>query len=130
MSSRRIATPLVLATLFVAPTLLAQSQFRFKEVVQTGDAAPVPPQLGSVLEFAFSDQGNVALIADGGLVLKSGATIIPIAGPGDSAPGGGVFVSFTQPSLGPQGQLAFVANASFPSTSGVYVYSGGSITEL
>ena len=63
MNSRRIATAFALATFFVAPTLLAQSQFKFKEVVQTGDAAPVPPQLGSVLEFAFSDQGNVALIA-------------------------------------------------------------------
>lgn len=130
MNSRRIGTAFVLATLFVAPTLLAQSQFKFKEVVQTGDAAPVPPQLGSVLEFAFSDQGRVALIADGGLILKSVSTIIPIAGPGDFAPGGGVFFSFTQPSLGPQGQVAFVANASFPSTSGVYLYSGGAITEL
>jgi len=130
MSSRRIATPLVLATLFVAPTLLAQSQFKFKEVVQTGDAAPVPPQLGSVLEFAFSDQGNVALVADGGLILKSGGTITPIAGPGDFAPGGGLFFSFTQPSIGPQGQVAFVAGTSFPSTSGVYLYSNGAITQL
>ena len=80
MNSRRIGTTFVLATLFAAPALLAQSQFKFKEVVRTGDAAPVPPQLGSVLEFAFSDQGNVALIADGGLILKSGTTVIPIAG--------------------------------------------------
>ena len=130
MNTPRIATTLVLAALLAPPALLAQSQFKFKEVVPTGDAAPVPPQLGSVLEFAFSDQGTIALIADGGLILKSGSTVIPIAGPGDSAPGGGLFFSFTQPSLGPQGQLAFVANASFPSTSGVYLFSNGAITQL
>jgi hypothetical protein len=130
MNPRRIGTALALATLFAAQTLLAQSQFKFKEVVRSGDAAPVPPQLGSVLEFAFSDQGNVALIADGGLILKSGSAITPIAGPGDSAPGGGAFFSFTQPSLGPNGQVAFVANASFPSTSGVYLFSNGAITQL
>jgi hypothetical protein len=130
MNPRRIGTTLVLATLFAAQTLLAQSQFKTKEVVQAGDAAPVPPQIGSVLEFAFSDQGNVALIADGGVILKSGNAVIPIAGPGDSAPGGGAFFSFTQPSLGPQGQVAFIANASFPSTSGVYLYSNGTITQL
>ena len=130
MNPRKIGSALVLATLFAAQSLLAQSQFKFKEVVQSGDAAPVPPQLGSVLEFAFSDQGNIALIADGGIILKSGSAVIPIAGPGDSAPGGGMFFSFTQPSLGPQGQVAFVAGASFPSTGGVYLFSNGAITQL
>lgn len=130
MNTTRIATAFVLTSLLVAPALLAQSQFKFNEVVQTGDAAPVPPQLGSVLEFAFSDQGKVALIADGGLILKSGSTVIPVAGPGDSAPGGGLFLSFTEPSIGPQGQVAFVAGATFPSTSGLYLFSNGAITEL
>ena len=130
MKPKRIGSALVLATLLAAQSLHAQSQFKFKEVVQSGDAAPVPPQLGSVLEFAFSDQGNIALIADGGLILKSGSAVIPIAGPGDSAPGGGEFFSFTQPSLGPQGQVVFVANASFPSTSGVYLFSNSAITQL
>jgi hypothetical protein len=130
MKPRIIGSALVLATLLAAQSLLAQSQFKFKEVVQAGDAAPVPPQLGSVLEFAFSDQGNIALIADGGVILKAGSAVLPIAGPGDSAPGGGMFFSFTQPSLGPQGQVAFIANASFPSTSGVYLFSNGAITLL
>lgn len=130
MNPTRIGTTLVLATLLGTQTLLAQSQFKFKEVVQSGDAAPVPSQLGSVLEFAFSDQGNVALVADGGVILKSGSAVIPIAGPGDAAPAGGVFFSFTQPSLNPQGQVAFVAGASFPSTSGVYLFSNGAITQL
>jgi hypothetical protein len=130
MNPRRIGSVLILATLLAAQGLSAQSQFKFKEVVRSGDAAPVPPRLGSVLEFAFSDQGSIALIADGGLILKSGSAVIPIAGPGDSAPGGGLFFSFTQPSLGPQGRVAFIAGASFPSTPGVYLYSHGAITEL
>ena len=53
MKPNRIGSTLVLAFLISAPTVLAQSQFKFKEVVQAGDAAPVPPQLGSVLEFGF-----------------------------------------------------------------------------
>lgn len=134
MNSSRIATAFVLATLLSAPALLAQSQFKFKEVVQAGDAAPVPPQIGSVLEFAFSDQGNIALIADGGLILKSGNAVVPIAGPGDPAPGGGVFLSFSGPSIGPQGQVAFTAGSSLPSappsTAGAYVFSNGGITQL
>ena len=130
MNPRRIGTTFALVMLLSAPASLAQSQFKFKEVVQSGDTAPVPPQLGSVLEFAFSDQGNIALIADGGLILKSGGAVIPIAGPGDAAPGGGVFFSFTQPSLGPQGQVAFIGNASFPGSGGVYLFANGAVTQL
>jgi len=134
MKPNGIGSTLVLAFLFSAPTVLAQSQFKFKEVVQAGDAAPVPPQIGSILEFAFSDQGNIALIADGGLILKSGNTVIPIAGPGDPAPGGGVFLSFSGPSIGPQGQVAFTAGSPLPSaspsTAGAYVFFNGAITQL
>ena len=134
MNPSRIATAFVLAILLSAPALLAQSRFKFKEVVQAGDSAPVPPQIGSVLEFAFSDQGNIALIADGGLILKSGNTVIPIAGPGDPAPGGGVFLSFSGPSIGPQGQVVFTAGSSLPSaspsTAGAYVFFNGAITQL
>jgi len=134
MKPNGIGSTLVLAFLFSAPTVLAQSQFKFKEVVQAGDAAPVPPQIGSILEFAFSDQGNIALIADGGLILKSRNTVIPIAGPGDPAPGGGVFLSFSGPSIGPQGQVAFTAGSSLPSaspsTAGAYVFSNGAVTQL
>lgn len=103
MNPRKSGIALALVTLLAAQSLAAQSRFKFKEVVQAGDAAPVPPQLGSVLEFAFSDQGNIALIADGGVILKSGSAIVPIAGPGDSAPGGGMFFSFTRPECGVRG---------------------------
>lgn len=131
MRMRRIAVFVLLAAIFAAQTLLAQSQFKFKQVIEAGDNAPVPPQLGSVLEFSFNDQAQVALIADGGLILKSGNTVTPIAGPGDAAPGGGTFFSFTGPSLGPQGQLAFSAGATFPSASNAaYIYANGNIAQL
>jgi hypothetical protein len=129
MRSRRIVL-CILAAIVAAQTVFAQSQFKFKELVQAGDDAPVPPQLSSVLEFSFSDQAQVALIADGGIILKSGNSVIPIAGPGDTAPGGGVFFSFTGPSLGPQGQVAFSAGATFPSASAAYLYANGNITQF
>src|SRR5215467_10306499 len=97
--------------------------FKFKPVVRNGDAAPVPPQLGSILEFAFNDEGQVALIGDGGLMLKSGSQTVPIAAAGDSAPGGGLFFSVDAPSLGPQGQVVFRGNVAFPGTYGLYLFS-------
>ncbi|MGZ4859275.1 MAG: DUF7453 family protein [Candidatus Angelobacter sp.] len=132
MKSRRVAILILLASIFAAQTTFAQSQFKFKEVLKTGDAAPVPPQLGSVLESNFDDQGRVALIADGGVILKSGDQIIPIAGPGDPAPGGGTFLSFTTPSLGPQGQLLFTSIVGFSGSvaSKAFLYSNGSISQL
>jgi hypothetical protein len=130
MNPSRIAIAFTLAILSSAASLMAQSQFKFKEVVQAGDPAPVPPQIGSILGFAINDQGNIGLLADGGLILKTSSAVIPIAGPGDAAPGGGVFLSFNGPSLGPQGHVVFSANASFPSTSGLFLFSNGAITEL
>jgi len=132
MKVRKFAVLTLLAAIFAAQTAFAQSAYKFKKVFETGDAAPVPPQLGSVHEFDFDDQGRVAMIADGGVVLKSGDQIIPVAGPGDPAPGGGTFLSFTTPSLGPQGQIAFTALVSLPDTvaSRVFLYSNGSISQL
>jgi hypothetical protein len=108
----------------------SQLPFKFKSVVRAGDPAPVPPQLGSVFEFAFNDQGQVALVADGGLILKSGSQTTVVAGIGDSAPGGGFFFSATSPALGPQGQLVFRGNVAFPGVSGLYSFSNGVITLL
>ncbi len=118
MKAGKFAVLTLLAAIFAAQTAFAQPAYKFKKVFETGDAAPVPPQLGSVHEFDFDDQGRVALIADGGLILKSGDQIIPVAAPGDPAPGGGTFFSFTTPSLGPQGQIVFTSTVSFPGTSG------------
>lgn len=107
-----------------------QSPITFRSIVRSGDAAPVPAQLSSVLESAFDDKGNVALSADGGIILKSGAQTIPIVGTGDTAPGGGFFFSVDVPSLSPQGQVVFRGNVSFPGTSGLYEFSGGTISLL
>jgi len=41
-----------------------------------------------------------------------------------------MFFSFSGPSIGPQGQVAFSAGASFPSASGAYLFSNGAITQL
>src|SRR5256885_10519688 len=130
MRLKKIAVLSVLVAMFATQTIFAQSNFKFKEVVQAGDNAPVPPQLSSVLELSFNDQAQVALIADGGVILKSGNDVIPIAGPGDTAPGGGVFFSFTTPSLGPQGQVIFSAGATFPSVSAAYLYANGNVTQF
>ncbi len=51
-----------------------QNAFKFKPVVRAGNSAPAPPRLSSILEFAFGDQGQVAIIGDGGLILKSGSS--------------------------------------------------------
>jgi len=108
----------------------SKSSFKFKPVVRTGDAAPVPPQLSSVLEFTFNDQAQVALIADGGLILRSGSQIIPIAATGDSAPGGGLFFSVDVPSVSPQGQVVFRGNVAFPGTSGLYSFANKTLSLL
>jgi hypothetical protein len=108
----------------------SQPPFKFKSVVRAGDPAPVPPQLSFVFEFAFNDQGQVALVADGGLILKSGSQTTVVAAVGDSAPGGGFFFSVSSPALDPQGQLVFRGNVAFPGISGLYSFSNGVITLL
>jgi hypothetical protein len=105
-----------------------KSAFKFKPLVRTGDVAPVPPQLSSILEFSFNDQGQIALIGDGGLVLQSSSQTIPIAATGDTAPGGGLFFSVDVPSVSPQGQVFFRGNVAFPGTSGLYSFSNGTIS--
>src|SRR5205814_7368877 len=84
----------------IASAQTTQTTFKFKPVVRAGDPAPVPPQVGSILNFAFNDQAQVVVIADRGIVLKSGAQITPIVGPGDPAPGGGIFFVLDVPTLG------------------------------
>lgn len=127
-------TVVILGLLLLGPSLPAQttsSAFKFKPVVRAGDAAPVPPEIGFILNFSFNDQGQVALIADGGVVLKSGGQVTPIVGPGDPAPGGGVFFNLDVPSLGPQGQVIFRGETTtFPSTSGLFEFADGTITPL
>ncbi len=130
VSSTVIALSLLLQVAS-APAQTAPSPFKFKPVVRAGDPAPVPPQIGSILNFSFNDQAQVALIADGGIILKSGNQVTPIVGLGDPAPGGGVFFNLDVPSLGPQGQVVFHGGTTaFPSTSGLFEFANGTITPL
>ena len=127
-------TVVILCLLLLSSNLSAQtvpSTFKFKPVVRAGDAAPVPAAIGSILNFSFNDQGQVALIADGGVVLKSGSQITPIVGPGDPAPGGGIFFVLDVPSVGPHGEVIFRGGTTaFPTTSGLFEFANGTITPL
>ena len=73
---------MAIAILLSVSSVSAQSAFKFKPVVRAGDPAPVPPQVGSILNFSFNDQAQVVVIADGGIVLKSGDQVTPVVGPG------------------------------------------------
>src|ERR1044071_479137 len=122
---------IAMAVLLSVPSISAQTAFKFKPVVRAGDIAPVPPQIGSTLNFTFNDQSQVALIADGGIILKSGGQVTAIVGPGDPAPGGGIFFVLDVPSLGPQGQVIFRGGTTaFPTTSGLFEFANGTITPL
>lgn len=123
-----IPTAVAFAILFSALSVAGQTTFKFKPVVRAGDPAPVPPRLGSILEVAFNDQGQLAAVADGGLLLKSGNQITRIAAPGDFASNGAIFASFTQPAFGPQGQVAVVTNGFL--AAGVFQYFNGEFTQL
>jgi hypothetical protein len=127
-------TGVILGLLLLGSNLSAQtvpSAFKFKSVVRAGDDAPVPPAIGSILNFSFNDQGQVAFIADGGVVLKSGGQVTPIVGAGDPAPGGGIFFVLDVPSVGPQGQVVFRGGTTaFPATSGLFEFASGTITPL
>jgi hypothetical protein len=133
MNLRKTASIVIvgIAILLSVSSVSAQSAFKFKPVVRAGDPAPVPPQVGSILNFSFNDQAQVVVIADGGIVLKSGDQVTPVVGPGDPAPGGGIFFVLDVPSLGPQGQVVFRGGTTaFPSTSGLFEFANGTITPL
>ena len=121
---------LVLTTLFLSSNMAAQTTFNFRQLVQTGDLSPAPPQLSSVSEFSFNDHGEIAVAADGGLLFTSGGSTSIVAGFGDAAPGGGTFIFADSPSLNSQGTLVFRGEVTFPSVSGLFQFSQGTITSL
>jgi len=132
MKIRYIVTITVLSTtlLLGASSALAQGKFKLRKIVGTGDNAPVPQQLSSINNFSFNSQGQEAFIGDGGLFLNSGGMDTIIAGFGDAAPGGGSFISVSSPSINSSGQIAFRGESNFPSPSGLFLFSGGKITQL
>jgi hypothetical protein len=113
---------------FMVSSALAQTGFRFKKVLTTGDSAPVPPQLSFVSPFSINDQGTAAFAADGGVFLKTQTGLIVIAGFGDPAPGGGTFIDADSPSLTSTGDVVFTGDTTF--LSGMFLYSQGAITTL
>jgi hypothetical protein len=132
MKITRLATgtTLLLAILLITNNGLAQSKFKLRKVVGTGDNAPVPQQLSNINSFSFNSQGQEAFIGDGGLFLNSAGTNTIIAGFGDAAPGGGSFISVSSPSINSSGQIVFRGETNFPSPSGLFLFSGGTITQL
>lgn len=129
MNKRALLAALILALCFLAADAPAQTGFKLKQILETGDKAPVPHQLSSVNDFSINNQAQVAFIGDGGLFLKSGDTLTLIAGFGDPAPGGGTFIQISTPSINSQGQIVF-AGVVTTSNSGLFLYSQGQITQL
>ena len=87
----------LLAVCVVTASASAQTSFNLKQILKTGDDAPVPNQLSFVEQMSFNNQGQAAFIGDGGLFLKTGDTLTLLAAPGDRAPGGGTFVQISTP---------------------------------
>lgn len=125
-----VASPLFLLLGLMA-SAPAQTRFKFDPVVRTGDAAPVPPNLGSILEFSSNQQGDVAVIGDGGLFIKAKDKITVITAPGDPSPVGGVFLDETAPLINSQDEVIFRAEVTSPDTfGGLFRYSNGQITQI
>ncbi len=112
-------------------------------IAQTGDPAPgggtfyIPgptfprryvPSLNAMGQIVFgarlsSPTGNSAVF------LYSADGLRRIAGPGDPAPGGGIFVRARSASLNDLGEVAFAASLN-PSGSGVYLVSQGTMNKI
>jgi hypothetical protein len=111
-------------------------------VARVGDQAPG----GGVVDYvdtiwpAINDSGQAVFTAAAtsittsytlGVYSFAQGTLTRIAAPQDPVPGGGSFVSFTGPvSINRSGDVAFVASASFPSPSGVYLFSSSTFRSL
>jgi hypothetical protein len=116
--------------LFPTIQLSAQTAYNFKKLVSTGNLAPVPPRLSDILEFSFNDKSQIAYVGDGGLLFRSGQTVSIIAGYGHVAPGGGKFIYADTVGLNSLGQIVFRGEVTSPSTSGLFLYFKGKLTEL
>ncbi|HET9181114.1 MAG TPA: choice-of-anchor tandem repeat NxxGxxAF-containing protein [Candidatus Angelobacter sp.] len=116
------------AAVLFASIAFAQPNFKLKQVLATGQAAPVPSQLSFVSSFSLNDAGSVAFAADGGILLKSAGNLSIVAGFGDAMPGGGTFLEGGNPWLTSTGDVVFRGVTT--GTSGLFRYSGGSVSRL
>src|SRR5262249_1024693 len=108
-------------TLLVAIGASAQEHFKLKQLVRTGDAAPVPSELLLLSRFGLSNSGQVAFLADGGLVLESAGVTTVVAGFGDPGPGGGIFTRVIAAAIDSQANIVFRGQVTPPSTSGLFL---------
>jgi len=129
MARKQIAASIVLlAVCFVAAGASAQTNFKLKQILKTGDEAPVPNLLSFVDQISLNNQGQAAFIGDGGLFLKTGDTLTLLAAPDDAAPGGGTFLQISTPSINSAGDVVFAGAAT--NTGGLFLFSQGKTTLL
>ena len=128
---RRIFVVLVaLFGLLCTGQISAQPTYSLRELVSTGNTAPVPPLLSDVVSFSFNDKGEVAYAGDGAVFLRSGQKVSMLANFGRPAPGGGTFTYADTLALNSAGQLVFRAGVTSPGTSGLFLFSKGKLSEL
>jgi hypothetical protein len=84
---------------------------------------PVMNDNGNVAFATYLDASNAR-----GVFLFANNTLTRIAGPGDSAPGGGSFLSADFPSINASGQVAFKGQTA--TGTGVFLYNNGKITKV
>ena len=124
-----------LVLLLASSALPAQVTFNITSVAQSGDAAPVPPELVRASSPSLNNGGAVAFAGDGGVFLESDSGLIVAAGYGDPAPGGGTFRAagrFYPPSMNASGQIVFFAEVDPPGANGIFVYSSstGAVSKI
>jgi len=120
-----------LAMLLVPIIAQAQVTFDLSSIARPGDTVAVPPELGLVYGApSVNEGGDVAFEADGAVFLHSKGTTRALAGFGDPVPGGGTFTSARSPSLNAQGQVAFVGQVTPPGRSGIFLFTGGAVTQV
>src|SRR5215472_6982488 len=120
MTSRRAVISMIWLIVLFTAIAPAQTRFKLKEILKTGDDAAVPSRLSFVEQFSLNDQGQVAFIGDGGLFLQSGNDVSLIVGLGDPSPGGGTFLQAVSPSINNNGQIVFLGLVSSPGSSGLF----------
>jgi hypothetical protein len=122
-------------------SLFLLSQGILTTIARVGDPAPGG---GTFIFFGFSDpsfgpvindNGDVAFAADlstggRGVFLLHQGTLTRIAGPGDTAPGGGALALAELPSINASGQIAFSGLVQGDSGFGAFLFSGGQIVNV
>ena len=130
-TARRLSLSLFLMVLTLPTAAFAAgTSFRFTELTRTFQPAPVPAKISFVYPFSSNDQKQVAFIADGALFLRSQGKTSLLVGLGTPAPGGGTFLGADTPSINSVGEIVFRGNAAAPSSSGLFLYSSGTITQI